>query len=162
LKDGYITIFNIQDLMGLMGVHFEEAGPDDVDLLMDLIVQVVEHLDAKRLVIDPINPVLHLLETWEKVFFIQRLKGKLQKMGVSTFLALDTDLPMPELNLMCMEPLNFNMIVAFRKEEEPPITLNTMTIERWKGTSHARNTYVVDISNEGVFLAPRIKPLEVK
>jgi KaiC/GvpD/RAD55 family RecA-like ATPase len=162
LKDGYITIFNIQDLLGLVGVHFEDAGPDDLDLLLDLIVQVVEHLDAKRLVIDPINPILHLLEAWEKVFFIQRLKGKLLEMGVTTFIAMDTNLPLPEMDLTCMEPLNFNVIFSFRKEEEPPITLNTLTIERWKGTSHAKNTYVVDISNDGVFLVPRIKPLEVK
>jgi KaiC/GvpD/RAD55 family RecA-like ATPase len=162
LKDGYITVFSIQDLMGLIGINFEEAGPDDIDLLFDLIVQVVEHLDAKRLVIDPINPILHLLESWDKVFFFQRLKGKMQEMGVSTFIALDTNLPLPEMDLTCMEPMNFNMIIAFRKEEEPPITLNTMMIERWKGASHARNTYVVDISTDGVFLVPRIKPLEVK
>jgi hypothetical protein len=37
-----------------------------------------------------------------------------------------------------------------------------MTIERWKGAPHAKNTYVVDVSKEGVFLVPRIKPLEVK
>jgi KaiC/GvpD/RAD55 family RecA-like ATPase len=162
LKDGYITVFNIQDLAGLIGVHFEEAGPDDVDLLFDLIIQVIELLDAKRLVIDPINPILHLLEMWDKVFFIQRLKGVLLKKGISTFIALDTNLPLEEMDLSCMEPMNFNTIVSFRKEEEPPITLNTMTIERMKGAPHAKNTYVVDVSKEGVFLVPRIKPLEVK
>jgi KaiC/GvpD/RAD55 family RecA-like ATPase len=162
LKDGYISIFNIQDLMGSIGIRFEEAGPEDVDLLFDLIIQVVELLDAKRLVIDPINPILHLLEIWDKVFFIQRLKGRLMEMGISTFIGLDTNLPLEEMGLSCMEPLNFNMIISFRKEEEPPIILNTMTIDRWKGSPHARNTYVVDVSEEGVFLVPRIKPLEVK
>ncbi len=162
LKDGYISIFNIQDLMGLIGVQIEDVGPEDVDLLFDLIIQVVEHLDAKRLVIDPINPILHLLDIWDKPFFIQRLKGKLQEMGITTFLALDTNLPLEEMDLSTLEPYNFNMIISFRKEEEPPITLNTLKIDRWKGTAHAKNTYVVDVSKEGVFLVPRIKPLEVK
>ncbi|MGA1819432.1 MAG: RAD55 family ATPase [Thermoplasmatota archaeon] len=162
LKDGYISIFNIQDLMALVGLDMENAGPDDVDLLFDLLIQVLQHLDAKRLVIDPINPILHLLEEWNKVFFIQRLKGKLIELGVSTFIALDTNLPIHQMDLRCLEPYNFNIILGFKKEEEPPIMLNTMTIERWKGSSHAKNTYVIEISKDGVFLVPRIKPLEVR
>ena len=162
LKDGYISIFNIQDLMGLIGIHIEEAGPEDIDLLFDLIIQVVELLDAKRLVIDPINPILYLLDMWDKTFFFQRLKGKLLELGITTFIGLDTNEPIEEMDLIAMEPFNFDMIVSFRKEEEPPITLNTMKIERWKGSPHAKNTYVVDVSKEGVFLVPRIKPLEVK
>ena len=162
LKDGYISIFNIQDLTRLIGVHLEENEEDDIDLIFDLIVQVVQHLDAKRLVIDPVNPLLNLLEEWDRIFFIQRLKGKLLEMGVSTFLAFDTNLALEEIDLRCMEPSIFDIIVGFRKEEEPPIIMNTMTIERWRGSAHAKNTYVIDISEEGVFLVPRIKPLEVK
>ncbi|MGA1792433.1 MAG: RAD55 family ATPase [Thermoplasmatota archaeon] len=162
LKDGYISIFNIQDLMGLIGMDLENTGPQDVDLFFDLLVQVVQHLDAKRLVIDPVNPLLEILEDWNKVFFLQRLKGKLVELGVSTFMAMDTNLPLHEMDLRCMEPYNFNIIIGFKKEKEPPVILNTMTIERWKGTSHAKNTYVIEVSKDGVFLVPRIKPLEVR
>ncbi|MBN1390120.1 MAG: hypothetical protein JXA22_05705 [Candidatus Thermoplasmatota archaeon] len=162
LKDGYISIFNIQDLMGLIGLDLESSGPDDVDLFFSLLVQIIKHLDAKRLVIDPVNPILDLLEKWNKLFFMQKLKGKLMEMGVSTFIALDTGSSLEEMKVPTMQHQIFDIIVGFRKEREPPVIMNTLTIERWKGSPHARNTYVIDISKEGVFLVPRIKPLEVK
>jgi KaiC/GvpD/RAD55 family RecA-like ATPase len=162
LKDGYISVFNAQDLMGLIGVDFSNAGPDEVDLFLDLIVQMVTHLDAKRLVIDPFNPVLDLLELWEKQFFIQGLKGKMSDMGVTTFIAMDSKGTIEELGSLCLQPYIFDMIVQFEKEKDPPVTMNTMTIQRWKGSAHARNTYVIDVSKDGVILVPRIKPLEVR
>jgi KaiC/GvpD/RAD55 family RecA-like ATPase len=162
LKDGYISVFNVQDLMGLIGVDFSTADPDDIDLFMDLIVQMVEHLDAKRLVIDPFNPILDLLELWEKQFFLQRLKGKMSDLGVTTFIALDHMGTLEELGSPCLQPFIFDMIVLFEKEKDPPVTMNTMTIQRWKGSAHARNTYVIDVSKDGVILVPRIKPLEVR
>jgi len=162
LKDGYISVFNAQDLMGLIGVEFSEAGPDDIDLFLDLIVQMVEHLDAKRLVIDPFNPILDLLDLWEKQFFLQGLKGRMSDLGVTTFIALDSKGTVEDHPSLCLEPYIFDIIVQFEKEKNPPITMNTMTIHRWKGSAHAKNTYVIDVSREGVILVPRIKPLEVR
>ncbi|MGA1866135.1 MAG: RAD55 family ATPase [Thermoplasmatota archaeon] len=162
LKDGYIAILNVHDLMGLIGSDLEDSGPDDVDLFLDLLLQVVQHLDAKRLVIDPVNPILYLLEEWNKVHFMQRLKGKLIEKGVTTLMALDTSISLEERSMSVLEPYLFDIIVGFRKDRETPITMNTLTVERWKGAPHANNTYVIDISREGILLVPRILSMEVK
>ncbi len=162
IKDGYISIFNITDLISLIGTNLDEAGPDEVDLLHDLIVQVVDLLDAKRLVIDPFNPILDLLETWDKIHFLQRLKNRLVKLGVTTFIGVDSMKNFEDLDMECYEPYLFDIIIKFLKEKEPPITMNTLTIERWRSSPHSKNSYVIDVSKEGVILVPRIKPLEVR
>ncbi|MBN1540392.1 MAG: hypothetical protein JW939_09630 [Candidatus Thermoplasmatota archaeon] len=162
LKDGYISILNIHDLMGLIGSDLEDPGPDDVYLFMDLLLQVVHHLDVKRLVIDPVNPLLDLLEEWNKVHFMQRLKGKLMDMGVTMMMALDTGIPLEEMSLSVLEPGLFDIIVGFTKDRGTSIMMNTLRVERWKGSPHANNTYVIDISREGVLLVPRISSMEVK
>ncbi|MEA3559236.1 MAG: ATPase domain-containing protein [Candidatus Thermoplasmatota archaeon] len=162
LKDGYISIFSIRDLAGLIGVDLDRPSSNDIDLFLDLILQSLDHLDAKRLVIDPFNPLLRILDDKEKTFFLQKLKDGLQTMGVTAFLGLDMENGLSSLDSKCLEPNLFDAIIRFSKEKEPPVTLNTFTIERWKGSPHAMNTYVIDVSNDGIILIPRIKPLEVR
>ncbi|MFW3145648.1 MAG: RAD55 family ATPase [Thermoplasmatota archaeon] len=162
LKDGYITVLSLKNMTGLIGVDFEDCSGEDLDLLLDLMVQSLEHLDARRLVIDPFNPLLMLLNKNEKVFFMHRLKGHLARMGVAAFFCFDIEEEACSSGSACLELGLFDIIVKFAREKEPPTTMNTLTIERWKGAPHARNTYVIDVSEQGIVLVPRIKPLEVR
>lgn len=162
LKDGYITVLSIKDMTGLIGVDFEESNGEDLDLLLDLLVQSLEHLDAGRLVVDPFNPLLMMLNKNEKIFFMHRLKGHLARIGVTAFFCLDTMDETSPSQSACLEMGLFDIIIKFAKEKEPHTTMNTLTIERWKGAPHARNTYVIDVSDQGILLVPRIKPLEVR
>jgi KaiC/GvpD/RAD55 family RecA-like ATPase len=162
LRDGYISILNIYDLVDLVGIKLGEMEEDDADLLYDLVVQVVNHLDVKRLVIDPVNPLLRSLESCGMMNFFQTLKGDLSKKGVICLLGYDTSREGGDWEQNPLSVYSLDIVVRFRKEREPPLVLNTLTIERWRSSSHARIAYVVDISDEGVVLVPRIKPLEVR
>lgn len=162
LKDGYISIFSLKDLMNLVGIDPEDPDMNDMDLTLDLILQSLDHLDAKRLVIDPVNPLLNMVEKDRRGFFLQELKDGLQKMGVTAFLCLDTVEKEPTISGHSLDQQPFDVVLRFSKEVEQPTTLNTFTIERWKGHPHAKNMYVIDVSANGIILVPRIKPLEVR
>ncbi|MFO8051055.1 MAG: ATPase domain-containing protein [Thermoplasmatota archaeon] len=162
LKDGYISIFSLRDLAGLVGIDLDHLEEGELDLMLDLIIQSLDHLDAKRLVIDPFDPLLRILDEKRRFFFLHRLKDSLQKMMVTAFLCVDGKADLSISLDSSLEPNLFDVIIRFSREKEHPITLNTFTIERWKGAPHARNTYVIDVSREGIMLVPRIDPLGVK
>ena len=71
LREGYLSIFRIQDLTDLVGVRFKDIGPDDLDIMYDLILQTLDDMDIKRFIIDPAGPLLQILSRWEKEDFFQ-------------------------------------------------------------------------------------------
>jgi KaiC/GvpD/RAD55 family RecA-like ATPase len=162
LRDGYISILNLFDLADLIGVSLDSMEEGDAELIYDLVIQVVDLLDAKRVVIDPVNPLLRALESRNIMNFFQLLKGDLTEKGVICFLGYDTDREGGEWERNPLSVYDLDVVVRFMKAREPPLVLNTLTIERWKSNSHARISYVVDVSGDGVILVPRIKPLEVR
>jgi KaiC/GvpD/RAD55 family RecA-like ATPase len=162
LRDGYISVLNIYDLADLIGINLDDLEKGDMDLFYDLLVEVVDHLDAKRIVIDPVNPLLRSLEKQKKMDFFQTFKGDLTSKGVICFIGYDTGREMGQWESNPLSAHDLDIVVRFTRESEPPLVLNTLSIERWRSNSHARISYVVDISGDGVILVPRIKPLEVR
>ena len=162
LRDGYISIMNIYDLADLIGVSPDRMEEGDAELLYDLFVEVVDHLDVKRMVIDPVNPLLGSLRSGGKLDFFRTLKGDLANRGAICFIGFDTGREVGDWEENPLSIHDIDIVVRFKKEEEPPLVLNTLTIDRWRASSHARTSYVVDISTDGVILVPRIKPLEVR
>ncbi len=160
VEEGYISLFPIQDLMGLVGVRFEEAGPSDIDLLFRVIMRSIEDLEVKRVVIDPGNPLVTLLERGNKVFFFQRLKEELVRRGISLVFIVDTSTPLDDGISKVIAPYMFDYVLRFNREKDHSISMKTLTIEKWGGTNHPPNDYVLDISRDGVMMAPRIRRLE--
>lgn len=162
LREGYLSIFRIQDLMDLVGIRFNNIGPGDLDILYDLIIQTLDDMDIKRFIIDPASPLLRVLSEWEKDDFFQKLRSDIYKRGITCMVVLDNESGDFISDFGVAEPHMFDIILRFNKDREDPISLNTLRIERWASSPHSKNTYVVDISEDGVILVPRIKPLEVK
>lgn len=160
VEEGFISLFPIQDLMGLVGVRFEEAGPSDLDLLFRVIMRSIEDLEVKRIVIDPGNPLVTLLERGNKVFFFQRLKEELVRRGISLVFIVDISTPLDDGISRVIAPYMFDYVLRFNREKDHSISMNTLTIEKWGGTNHPHNDYVLDISRDGVMMAPRIRRLE--
>jgi KaiC/GvpD/RAD55 family RecA-like ATPase len=161
IKDGYITILNIQDLMDIIGVRLCEMEKGDGDLIYDLLIQIIDHLDAKRLVIDPINPLVEALEETGSLNFFQGLKDELLQRSATCFLCYDTVSERKDWENKVLPLYDLDIVIVFRKERDEPLIFNTLSIERWRSSPHSKTSYVVDISRDGVILVPRIKPLEV-
>jgi len=162
IKDGYISIFNISDLLDLVGLEYGRLEGHDVAIVSDIFRSILDHLDIKRLVIDPFNPLLVLLKGEDLYDFLIRLKEELTTRDVIGMIALDTSFDEKDRWPEGLETHLMDTIVGFQREKEPTMVMNTLTIERWRGTPHAKNSYVIDISDEGVVLVPKIRPLEVR
>ena len=161
LKDGYISILNLKDMASLIGVRLGDMTREDCDLMYDLLVQTIGHLDARRVVIDPVNLLVDILDKFNDRTFFSGLKGEVSTRGAAVIYAMDISKGPESLETGSLNLHDLDIIIRFRKEKVTPMVLDTLTIERWRGTLHSKSTYVVDISGEGVMLVPRIKPMEV-
>ena len=162
IRDGYISILNIFDLLDIIGIELESLQEGDPDLIFDLILQVIDHLDVKRIVIDPVNPVIDSLEYLGENNLFQGFKSHLIERGTSCMIGYDTARPPSEWEDRGLPIHDLDLILRFEKEKDPPMVFNTLTIERWRAASHSKTSYVIDVSEDGVVIVPRIKPLEVK
>jgi len=162
LRDGYISILNIYDLTDIVGLDLDNIDPGDPKLIFDLILQVIDHLDVKRLVIDPVNPLIGSLNAIGENSFFQGFKSHLVERGASCLIGYDTSKEQADWEDNGLTFYDLDLIIKLEKERDPPMVVNTMTIERWRSASHSKTSYVIDITEKGVVIVPRIKPLEVK
>ncbi len=136
LKDGYITILNIYDLMDIIGVRLCSLEVGDQDLIYDLLIQVIDHLDIKRMVIDPVNPLLNALDKEMTGSFFQGLKNELLNRNATCFISFDTNKDKEEWENNALSLFDLDIVVKFDKEIGQPIIFNTMLIERWRSAQH--------------------------
>ena len=162
LKEGYLFIFRIQDMMSLVGLDFNNPGEGDYSLFYKLLIDTLDNMDIKRFILDPLSPILRWVEKGGRKSFLSELKVDLQNRDVMGFMVLDDDGMYGISGNQLVEPNIFDVVIRFEKEYEKATSLNTLRIQRWNSSVHSRNTYAVDITEEGVILVPRIKSSEVK
>lgn len=158
VKDGYISIFNLHDMLDMLGISEETMDKDDMELLFDLLVQTMDQMDTKRLVIDPSNPLLNLLERTDMRSFMRGLRSEVLDRGMVAMLSYDTLAPSEMWAKQVLEQDMLDVMVAFSRVREREVSMNCLTIEKWKGSPHSRASYVIDIDTDGVVLVPKIGP----
>ncbi len=161
-KDGYLTVFDLEDLSSSIGISTERPTRDELGLLYDLLADLLDQLDISRIALDPANPLLKQIDSTGMPSFLRDMKGKLIDRGTCALLTYDTYRPISDWDLECLQPDMLDVFIRFSKERGAALNMNTLSIERFKGSPHSKKTYVVDISPEGVTLVPRIELPEVR
>jgi hypothetical protein len=160
IKDGYITVFMVQNLMDLIGVDSARIDRDDVRLFIRLLTHMISTMDLKRLLIDPGRPLLDMMDDMDQTHLLHQLKGTLVKHSSSAFIIYDTGIRDSWDTDSIPHPHLFDIQIRCDREERRGPSMNTLTIQRWKGAPHSRVTYVLDLSERGVMLVPMINPAE--
>jgi KaiC/GvpD/RAD55 family RecA-like ATPase len=160
IKDGYITVFMVQNLMDLIGAERVGAGYRDIRLFVKLVSNIIETMDLHRILIDPGRPILDLMNGLDQTSLIHDLKDTLMRNGASAMMIYDTGIRDSWDTDGIPHPHLFDIIIRCDREERRGQSSNTMMIERWKGSAHSRMTYILDLSYEGVMMVPRIDPSE--
>ena len=162
LNEGYLFLFGIQDMMSLIGIDFYDPDRGDLTLFNKLLIETIESMDIKRLVIDPLGPVMDWAMRFEGESFITQIKRESQKRSVMAMMVLDCQYGTGCEERKPPEFHDFDIIIELNREYEKTLSLNTLRIKRWSSALHSKSTYVLDISEDGVIIVPRIKPMEVR
>jgi len=160
VKDGYISVFKVSNLFRHIGVDPSRPGREGLVLFSHLLSQMMDTMDLRRIVVDPAGP-LFMTSLAHCPDLLESIRTALVRTGASAIFVLDTglddggtfDVPTPHL---------FDIMIKFQRESVQNSQMNMVTIQRWKGSPHSRMSYVLDISDEGVMLIPRLDPWEVR
>jgi KaiC/GvpD/RAD55 family RecA-like ATPase len=155
IKDGYISIFKLTNLMFHVGIDIERPGKGDLRHLMNLLSQMVDSMDLKRIVIDPARPLLDWIRR-DDPEALEVLRTTLVRKGASALFIYDTGL-VSNVITEIPSPHMFDIVVRCDREMERNNGMNILSIERWKDSVHSRLKYVLDISPEGLVLVPRLE-----
>jgi KaiC/GvpD/RAD55 family RecA-like ATPase len=160
IKDGYITVFMVQNLMDLIGAERVGADYKDLRSFVRLVCNMIETMDLNRVLIDPGRPILDLMNGLDQTELLHDLKDTLMRNNASAMIVYDTGIRDSWDTDRIPHPHLFDIVIRCDREERRGPFSNTMSIERWKGAPHSRMTYILDLSYEGVMIVPRIDPSE--
>ena len=160
LKDGYISIFMLQNLMERVGIDPDNITGEDVDILFDVMIQIISDMDMKRIVIDPGMPLLDLIIRHGKEAKLTDLKLDLVRTRSSALIIYDLGLSTGsgEEPYYIPSPNLFDVIIKTDLNHTCRTPVITLRIERWKDSSHSRSIYVLDTSGDRVIMAPKLSP----
>ena len=161
IDDGFISVMRMQDLLEMGGLSLESIDGSDIDLLYDLVISAVDSTQSKRLVIDPADPLLNIILEKRPYLFLDDLKCEAFERDLRILLVTDGLLDPAQGGFGSVFHHHFDIIIEFNRVKGAT-SFNTLTVKRWKSSPHSRSTYVLDVSETGIIMIPKIQRSEVE
>ncbi|MGB2581414.1 MAG: ATPase domain-containing protein [Thermoplasmata archaeon] len=158
IKSGKLVFVDLPVMYERLGMTKAELTMEEIDLLVAAIASLVRELGTKRLVIDSITSVCYKLKTSEKIRdFILKLSKALTDVGCTSILVSEMSAQASSYSMFGVEEAISDGIVLMANMERRGDLLRTLQVIKMRGTMHSRAKYVLDLTPEGVLLAPLLK-----
>jgi len=159
IKTGRLSIIDLWTISDRLGLDSEEYTADDAYLLFDVLTEIAEELDAKRLVVDSITALCHRLQTKEMIRdFIFRLGATLAALKCTTILTSDVPPQTFRYSQYEIEEFIADGIIFLGDIERKGDLIRTLQIIKMRGTEHSRTKFAMNLSpKKGVELSPLLK-----
>jgi len=156
VRDGYISIFHIENLFDLVGIEIDRLDRTELDIASGLITKIVGSMDIKRVVLDPGLFLMEAIEDTAHSTFFRDIKSELVQLSSSCMVVVDTGIAGSVSPFRTGNPEVFDIVISCGREEDRSVRTKTLCIERWKDSAHSNMKYVIDITDDGVMIVPRI------
>lgn len=158
IKSGKLVFVDLPVMYERLGMTKAELTMEEIDLLVAAIASLVRELGTKRLVIDSITSVCYKLKTSEKIRdFVLKLSKALTDVGCTSILVSEMSAQASSYSMFGVEEAISDGIVLMANMERRGDLLRTLQVIKMRGTMHSRAKYVLDLTPEGVLLAPLLK-----
>jgi len=158
IKSGKLVFVDLPVMYERLGMTKAELTMEEIDLLVAAIASLVRELGTKRLVIDSITSVCYKLKTSEKIRdFILKLSKALTDVDCTSILVSEMSAQASSYSMFGVEEAISDGIVLMANMERRGDLLITLQVIKMRGTMHSRAKYVLDLTPEGVLLAPLLK-----
>ena len=159
VEAGMVNLIDLRIISERLGLDTEKYSVEDASALLDVLKDIAEELDAKRLVIDSITALCYRLQTREMIRdFIFKLGTSLAVMNCTTMLT--SEVPPREFKYSHYEIEEFisDGIIFLGDEDRDGDLIRTLQIVKMRGTAHSRTKFAMNISSErGIELMPFLK-----
>ncbi len=159
IESGMVNLIDLRIIGERLGLDAEKYSVEDASALLDILKDIAEELNAKRLVIDSITALCYRLQTREMIRdFIFKLGTSLAAMNCTTFLTSEVPPHTFKYSQYEIEEFISDGIIFLGDVERKGDLIRTMQIVKMRGTAHNRTKFAMDISTErGIELMPLLK-----
>ena len=149
------------DLVALaikLGLPPTDQSYDEIMILVKAIGDVVQGLNIKRTVIDSVTGLCYQLNKKSKIRdLIFNLGKMLADLDATTILISELHAGSGEYSTYGVEEAIADGIIKLGNLERRGDLLRTLQIIKMRGTMHSRAKYVMDLTPNGIILAPLLK-----
>lgn len=162
IEQGMINIIDLRIISERLGLDAEKYSVEDASALLDVLKDIADELQVKRLVIDSITALCYRLKTNEMIRdFIFKLGSSLAAMGCTTILT--SEVPPARQGQLHYSKYGIEEFIAdgimyLSDVDRKGDLIRTLQLIKMRGTSHSRSKVALSISSlEGVQITPLLK-----
>ena len=159
IESGMVNLIDLRIISERLGLDTEKYTVEDAAALLDVLKDIADELNVKRLVIDSITALCYRLQTKEMIRdFIFKLGSSLAAMKCTTFLTSEVPPRVFQYSQYGIEEFIADGIIFLGDVERKGDLIRTFQVIKLRGTAHSRTKFTLTLSSKnGVQLAPMLK-----
>ena len=159
IESGMVNLIDLRIISERLGLDTEKYSVEDASALLDILRDIADELNVKRLVIDSITALCYRLQTPEMIRdFIFKLGSSLAAMKCTTLLTSEVPPRVFQYSQYGIEEFISDGIMFLGDVERKGDLIRTLQIVKMRGTNHGRNKLAMDLSpKKGVELTNLLK-----
>lgn len=159
IESGMINLIDLRIISERLGLDTEKYTVEDASALLDILRDIADELNVKRLVIDSITALCYRLQSREMIRdFIFKLGSSLAAMSCTTFLTSEVPPQVFQYSQYGIEEFIADGIIFLGDIDRQGDLIRTLQIVKMRGTAHSRTKSAMNISSKnGIELAPLLK-----
>jgi KaiC/GvpD/RAD55 family RecA-like ATPase len=160
VDDGKLAIEDMNALFKQLGIEHPDTGlsRDDAHKLLEAIVEAVDGVGAKTLVIDSLTSVLAAFDVQSGMrTFVKDLVRTFSEKGVTVYLTSELAPDSLRYSSMGIEDAIVDGVILLSNIDSRGDLLRGLQIIKMRGTQHSRSRYVFDLTVYGMTIVPVLK-----
>jgi len=159
IESGMVNLIDLRIISERLGLDTEKYSIEDASALLDILRDIADELNVKRLVIDSITALCYRLQSREMIRdFIFKLGSSLAAMNCTTFLTSEVPPQVFQYSQYGIEEFIADGIIFLGDIDRQGDLIRTLQIVKMRGTAHSRTKSAMNISSKnGIELAPLLK-----
>lgn len=162
IESGMLNLIDLRIISERLGLNTEKYTVEDASALLDILRDIADELNVKRLIIDSITALCYRLQTPEMIRdFIFKLGSSLAAMKCTTLLTSEVPPRKFQYSQYGIEEFISDGILFLGDIERKGDLIRTFQIIKMRGAAHSRSKSAMSISTvNGVELTPLLKSRE--
>jgi circadian clock protein KaiC len=156
--DGSLVFVDLPSVYDRLGLEHEELLPEEIDILLRTIRDLVRSLGIRRLVLDSLTSVCYRIRRDERIRdFMLRLGQELSDAGCTSMLVSEIGPQPGRYSLHGVEEAIVDGVILLWNTRRLGDILRVLQIVKMRGTAHSRAQFVMELTPIGILMAPHLK-----
>ena len=162
IESGMVNLIDLRIICARLGLDVGKYTAEDAGALMDVLHDIADELNVKRLVIDSVTALCYRLQTKEMIRdFVFKLGSSLATMNCTSIFTSEVPPRVFQYSQYGVEEFIADGILLLGDIKRKGDLIRTFQIIKMRGTAHSRTKFAMNISSKnGIELAPLLKSRE--